>query len=349
MKVEVFNSNSAFEFKKLLIDFQLDLDIFYQPEFLEIEASNINGEYEIFTVYNSISRQIFIYPYIKISLIHDGDEYFDLTSPYGYAGPYCNDHAFFSACESEFLNYIRKQKIVSEFVRYHFIYNENQFFTQEIQNEHNRTVVIFDLESSWENIWLHNVSQNNRNYTNKFEKDGFVLEVLSDAKELEEFIMMYYQTMQNADAAQIFFFPKEYFYLLFEKMIGKVMIGKITKDKTTYASVLFFISGGIVQPYLNGRNLNNKKLPSSVPLYINLAKWAKNNGLRLLNMGGGRTNSPEDSLFLFKKRLSNQYRDFYIGKRIHNMEVYHSLIDNFINIEGYENYEKMKSKLQFYR
>lgn len=348
MKIAIFNRHSADDFKKLQADFQIDLDIYYEPEFLELEAGLIKGEYEIFTLSSIETGKFFVYPYIKI-LIKNMEGYFDLVSPYGYAGPYCNDSEFFKIGETEFLVYIQKQKVVSEFVRYHFIYNENCLFTQKIENEHNRTLVVFDLSYSWESLWMNNVSQNNRNYCNKFKKEGFEFTVNTEIKELELFISMYYETMQNADATKSFFFPKEYFYELFEKLPEKIMLGRITKDHVTYASVLFFVSGGIVEPYLNGRNLNHKKLPSNVPLYINLAEWAKERGLKLLNMGGGRTHLPDDSLFLFKKRLCNQFREFYIGKRIHDNNVYQDLIDKYISIHGTEKYEIVKHRLQFYQ
>lgn len=349
MKIAIFNKNFVCDYKKLLSDFQLDLDIYYQPEFLELEAESIDGEFEIFTVCNYSTREVFIYPYIKLPFQNEFTNYFDLTSPYGYAGPFCNNSSFFSIGENEFLNYIRNQNIVSEFVRYHFVYNEKQLFIQNIQNEHNRTIIIFDLRLSWEEIWKNNVSQNNRNYTNRFNREGFVLEITSTTKYLEEFISMYYQTMKNADAMKSFFFPKEYYYKLFEKLKGKIKLGRITKDNITYASVLFLFSGGFVHPYLNGRNLRYKKLPSNVPLYIKLAEWAKENGFKLLNMGGGRTNSLDDSLFLFKKRLSNQFKNFFIGKRIHNKDIYQQLVSKYIAENGFDKYETIKHRLQFYR
>lgn len=349
MKVEIFNKNIVTSYKKLISDFQLDLDIYYQLEFLELEAERVEGEYEIFTVCDYLTRKVFIYPYLKVSIQNEFKDYFDLTSPYGYAGPFCNSSSFFSAGENEFLKYTKKQNIVSEFVRYHFIYNEEKLFAQNIQNEHNRTIVIFDLRLPWEQIWRNNISQNNRNYTNKFNKEGFVLEITGTTEYLDEFISMYNQTMENAGAVESFFFPKGYFYKLFEKLDGKIKLGRIIKNNITYASVLFFVSGGFVHPYLNGRALGYKKMPSSAPLYINIAKWAKENGLQLLNMGGGRTNSPDDSLFMFKKHLSNQFKKFYIGKRIHNSDIYQQIVSKYITVNGIDNYEKIKDKLQFYR
>ena len=349
MNLLIFNKNTIADYKKLMSECSLDLDIYYQPEFLDLEAELIHGQYEIFTLTNRSNHNIFIYPYIKIPHVNGLDDYFDIISPYGYAGPYCNNSDFFNIGEKEFLNYAKNQKIVSEFVRYHFIYNENLQFSQNIQNEHNRTVVIIDLNYKWEHIWMNHVSQNNRNYSNRFNRDGFGLRISETEENIDNFIQMYYQTMENINAEETFFYPATYFYKLFATLKGKVLLGEIIKDNIIYSSVLFFVCGGFVQLYLNGRNLNYKKLPSNVPLYLNIAKWAIDNHLKILNIGGGRTNDSSDSLFFYKYHISNQTRKFYIGKRIHNIDIYNYLINKYIMENGVEKYNIVRKKLQFYR
>lgn len=349
MNIAIFNKNTINEYKELLSDCNLDLDIYYQPEFLDLEAELIQAEYEIFTITNQTNQHVFIYPYLKVPHKEAFEGWFDLTSPYGYAGPYCNEFEFFNTSEALFLEYAKKQNIVSEFVRYHFIYNEQLLFSRNIKNEHNRTVVVYDLSFAWDNILLNNISKRNRTYFNKFNKDEFVFEITDSLAALEEFIPMYYETMKNVEAVDSFFFKEEYFAKLFDTLKGKVKIGRIFKDNNTYASILFLISGGYVQLYLNGRNLQHNKLPSNVPLIINIAKWAKENNFQFVNLGGGRSNDPLDSLFLYKKHVSNQIRNFFVGKRIHDCEKYQFLVDKFIQEQGLENYQKVQMRLQFYR
>ena len=42
----------------------------------------------------------------------------------------------------------------------------------------------------------------------------------------------------------------------------------------------------------------------------------------MLHFGGGRSNAIDDSLLKFKRNFSKQKGDFYIGKKIHNSEIY---------------------------
>jgi hypothetical protein len=349
MQIKVFDQTNSSEYLKLLTEFKLDLDVFYQPGFLKVEAKNLKGNFEIFTVSDLDKNQLFVYPYIKLPCHGRFSNFVDVTSPYGYAGPFCSNRDLFEFSENAFLEHMKQENVVSEFVRYHFIYNEEIFFEREISNELNRTVIVFTLKNEWDEIWKNHISMNNRNYVNRFEKDGFSLVLTQDIKELDDFITLYYQTMENAEASESFFFSKEYFYDLFQELSDRTYIAKVMKDEIVYSSVLFFVSGSIVEPFLNGRNLNYLKLPSSVPLYINLAKWAQNHNFEILNMGGGRTHASDDSLFQFKKRLSNQVRSFYIGKRIHNKKIYQDIIEDFIKENGQDKYDEVKQRLHFYR
>ena len=122
MKTIIYSAKNISDYNDLVKN--LNLDIYYQGNYLKIEADRINGILEIFCALENNKKNIFIYPYIKLKLKGDFSEYYDLTSPYGYCGPYCNNIIFFKDAEKEFNEYIKKENIVSEFVRYHFIYNK---------------------------------------------------------------------------------------------------------------------------------------------------------------------------------------------------------------------------------
>ena len=344
----IYNKSNASDYKIFLREHTLDLDIYYQAEFLELEASLVKGEYEIFTLTDA-SQNIFIYPFLKVRLEGEFSNYIDLVPPYGYPGPFCNAPSFFGIGEDEFIKYIQTQNVVSEFVRYHFHYNSTLRFSRAIENEANRTIVLFDLRRSWDDIWKNDVVMNNRNYVNRLEKEGYRFEVSNSTQNLSEFINLYYQTMDNAGSPESFYFEEQYFYQLFEKLNRKDVLSRLVKDGITYSAVIFFISGGIVQLYLNCRNLDYPKISATGPLYISIAKWAKDQGCKFLNVGGGNTNHPDDKLFKFKKKLSKTYMTFYIGKRIHSEDIYQLLVDKYINENGYDSYKQIMHRLQFYR
>jgi len=348
-EIKIFNQNNLPDYKSLLHKYDLDLDIFYQPEFLKLEARNLGGEYEIFTLTQPRKNQIFIYPYIKLAFEGELSDYIDLASPYGYAGPYCNENSLFSHGENEFIKYAKTQNIITEFIRYHFLYNDELKFSEMIENELNRTLVVIDLSKKWDDIWMKEISMNNRNYVRKLEKEGYLFEINISPSIIEEFIDMYYRTMQQAHADKCYYFKKGYFHQLFEELKGKIQLARITKHNVTYSTVIFFVSGKILHLYLMGRNLDYPKVPATNLLYTKVAKWAKEQGILHFNIGGGRTNSEEDSLFRFKKNFTKQTHPFYIGKRIYQKTIYQQLIKKFIDKHGQEKYQQVKNILQFYR
>lgn len=348
-EIKIFNQNNLSDYKSLLQKYELDLDIFYQPEFLKLEAQNIGGKFEIFVLTQSKKNRIFIYPFIKLGFEGEFSDYIDLISPYGYAGPYCNVNSLFSHGETEFIKYANTQNVITEFVRYHFLYNDVSKFSETIENELNRTLVVIDLSKSWDDIWMKEMSMNNRNYVRKLEKEGYLFEINISPSIIEGFVDMYYRTMKQANADKYYYFKKGYFHQLFETLKGKIQLGRIIKHNITYSSVIFFVSGKILHLYLMSRNLNYPKVPATNLLYTKVAKWAKEQGILHFNIGGGRTNSEEDSLFRFKKSFSKLTRPFYIGKRIHQKTIYQQLIKKFIAKHGQDKYQKVKHILQFYR
>ena len=101
MLIRIFNSKNINEYNNLIKN--LNLDIYYNGNYLKIEADKIKGKLEIFC--STQENYIFIYPYIKLKINNKFSDYYDLISPYGYCGPYCNNSIFFENSEKKFINY----------------------------------------------------------------------------------------------------------------------------------------------------------------------------------------------------------------------------------------------------
>jgi hypothetical protein len=345
--IKIYNESNAEEYVNLLNERNISLDIYFYPKFLKIDAEIQYGKYEIFTVVKY--DKIFIYPYIKLGF-QDKKlvNYFDLTSPYGYCGPYCNEYQFLDEAEQLFLDYI-KNNCITEFIRYHYLYNENLKFGKNIQNFQNRTIVTLNLTKDWEEIWNKEYSGTNRNLVRKLEKEGFEYSITEDSKDFEEFIEMYYSTMTNAGANSFYYFEKSLIHELNKNLGEKIFLAKVQKEGVTYCYSLFFVSGKIGTYYLSARNITFNKVPSTNFLLSKTVEFLKSKNITILNFGGGLTNDLNDPLFKFKSNFSKSYKDFYIGKRIHNHEVYNTLVNEWILLKGVDDYHSRKNILQFYR
>lgn len=347
MEINIFNSSNEKEYSNLIERFNLDLDIYYYPEFLFIDASMQKGKYEVFTVNDG--KNIFIYPYIKLSFEAEFQDLYDLSSPYGYCGPFCTDKSLFSKSEAFFLEYAANSGFVTEFVRYHYLYNKEFLFERNIENIRNRSIVLLPLNTTWEEIWASEFSGTNRNIVRKLEKEGFRVESSIHINHLDEFIELYLQTMKNVNADSFYFFNSAFYNDLFNSLNQKIQLIRVMKDNILMASALFFVSGGIVTYYLSGRNLNYPNIPATNLMLTEAVKIYKEKGLKFFNFGGGRTMASDDALLKFKKNFSKNSEEFFIGKRVHNTAVYNQVKSKYISDKGLDQYKRVKHLLQFYR
>jgi lipid II:glycine glycyltransferase (peptidoglycan interpeptide bridge formation enzyme) len=347
MEIKIFDINNRLEYNNFLLKLKIPIDIYYQIEFLEVDSQIQNGIFEIFTL--TYHNDYFIYPYIKLAIPFDGfQDFYDISSPYGYGGPICSSQEFLKIAEKQFEQYSSKS-VISEFIRYHYSYNEKIFFSHNVENIHNRTVCVIDLNNNWDEIWLNQFSPTNRNLVRKLEKDNFEFEICNDKTNFFEFTDLYYETMKNVNAETFYFFDKQLLWKQFCYLGDKNILAKVTKDGITYCSALFYISDGIITYYLSARNLNYTKIPATNFLLSKITEWGIKMGYKVLNLGGGLSNNSDDHLFKFKSNFTKDTFAFYIGKRVHNNELYQKIKEQFILLNGEEQYNFKKHLLHFYR
>lgn len=344
-EIKIFNGESSLEYYSLLNSYNLSLDIYYLPEFLEVEANFSNeGYFEIFCVLES--SKVFIYPYLILPIQINGyKEYFDVSSPYGYCGPYLNndDETFFNYCENKLIQYFSTKKILTEFVRYHYVYNKNIRFNHNIFNEHNRVIFTIPIDHDYDSVKSRSFNKSTKRKINKCLKSGYKTEIVKDKECLNEFIDFYYETMKRASASNFYFFKKEMFFELYSKLKDRLLITRVINDVgVSCCYFLYFRSGKFLTYYLSGRNFSESELPVNFLNIAFMTEWACKNGFKILNLGGGLSDDNESGLYRFKASFTKTKTKFMIGKRIHIQDVYDRIKLNF-------QHENKSNRLQFYR
>lgn len=351
MVVKVFGADNFAEYQQLLFERNLELDIYYYPHFLQLDARLQKGVAEIFCAFDD--ENYFIYPYIKLpfSGLAYSDSYldskFDITSPYGYCGPLSSSHDFLRKSEEAFLEHATKEGFVTEFVRYHFSITHP--FETNIQNLHNRNILLLDLSLPWDEIWMEQFSATNRNLIRKMEKEGFEFKLSQSETDFSTFFKMYTDTMSHAEAAEFYFFSEDFLKDQFKTMADKIKLGAVVKDGRTYSSMLFFLSGEYATYYLSARNLECGKIPATNFALYQFIKLSKQEGFSIMNLGGGLTLSPDDSLFKFKKNFAKRVQPFAIGKRIVDKTGYEHVKANYAKKHPEIDLDAKAKILQFYR
>ena len=255
--------------------------------------------------------------------------YHDLTTPYGYGGPLVypkvheNDEIEDSLEKffNEYREYAEEKNYVSEFIRFYPILKNWAGFENLFDIIYLNDVVVLDLTQDYEDIWS-NMAKNTRYYTKKaikeFEKI-IIAEKPSD-KEINDFVSLYYETMDKNNASEKYYFSSEFIKNHYN--FGNLLIYCMNKENIIGSSAMFLTGNQILHYHLSATNYNFKNPPSRAVLW-GAIEWAKERSLKYFYFGGGRAKN--DSLFNFKKGFSKTYLPFYIGKIMFDSKIYEVL------------------------
>ena len=288
----------------------LSSDIYYQRDYSALYEQGCEyfestyEEGEKYVSFKALKRRI-----KRVSGLEVQEELYDLETPYGYGGPLSNssDQPFLQRAFKAYRRHCQQQRIVCEFIRFHpfnlLVENSNLFDMISLE----RQVVIVDLKQTSQKRRQH-YSQTTRNIVKRAAK---TLTVRNENVALCDFLSLYYDTMKKNDASEFFYFKEPYFESLMQ--IQGVSLLAIQKEHQ-YASIGFFMcSNELAHYHLSANNQGLAKDNGNYLLLDAAFEHAKAQGCRWMLLGGGRTSSPEDSLFRFKRKFSPLNRDFYIA------------------------------------
>lgn len=302
---------------------------YYLFELINAVIDNKNDKLNCF-VFKEGTSDLVIMPFIlrKINIENAPDEVFDVSSPWGYNGPYIKNgidkellFEFWKAVDAWYL----ENKIVSEFVRFGFDMNQSNFSGTVVHTLFN---VKGDV-TNWETFW-GNLKPNTRNQFRKAGKIGLKFEMhfnQIEVQKIEDFYKVYIGTMDRRSAVDSFYHDLEYFINICDNNSGKCAIGLTYLDDMPISTEFFLISDDTIFSFLGGTDSNHFKARPNEFLKINAIEWGKENGLKYYMIGGGLSNSKEDNLYLYKKKYfpNDPDIDFYTGRKIVNQELYKEL------------------------
>ncbi len=315
-------------------------DIYYTRQYCKMGELTEGGEAQLF-VYET-KDNVALYPYIRhiVDYKKDNSRFYDIETAYGYGGPVIksDDCIFERAFETAFLEYCQQENIIAEFIRFHPLLGNEKIFKEKIQILHNRMTVSIDLEKHIDEIWMHDISTQNRNTIRKCMKSGLEVEI---SKDYDEFLEIYNQTMRKVRARDFYFFEKKYYDEIINN--SNFVLLRVRKNAETLAAAIFMKYGDYFHYHLSGSRKEYLNFAPNNILLWEAIKYAKREGCKEMHLGGGLTDSPEDSLFRFKKKFSSNCKHFYIGKRVHDQKIYEKLIKRWENEHGV----KAKMLLQY--
>ncbi len=255
----------------------------------------------------------------------DGEEYYDITTAYGYGGPITSDVSNLEKLMKEynetFHHYCKKNNIVSEFIRFHLFKNievRDYFYGKvELIGPH----ISRDLKQPLNT----NIHKSVRTSIRKAEKKGLQFSFDTTGRGVEDFLKVYNQTMDRHDAKDFYYFDKEFFNQLHENLHNHFIYTKAVLNGKVISSFLVLFGEKYAYAFLAGTLEEFYDYEPSTFLEYHTIKWLKDRGLSYYTIGGGYDG--EDGIFKYKKKFDKEgIYPFFVGKKIHDTLAYDKLI-----------------------
>lgn len=307
-----------------------DYDVFYMHEYVMafMKENPANGE-PILLYYenganisdraiNVVFRRDVALDEHMVGKIEKGT-YYDLITPYGYGG-FWGDVSDFETLNREYNEYCQNNHYVCEFVRFELFSDYHSHFDGAVETRtHN---VVRSLDMPIDDIWM-DFKQKVRKNVKRAIKNNLQIIIENTGEYLDDFLAIYYGTMERSNAEQEYYFSKEFFETL-NGMRDNIMYFHVVHEERIVSTELVIYGVENVYSYLGGTNREYFDLRPNDFLKFEIIKWAKEKGLKNFVLGGGY--GSDDGIFQYKASLApNGVKDFYIGRKILDTAAYDKL------------------------
>ena len=324
-------------------------DVYFTPEYYSLYKNYGDGDARCFVFEKD--GEVVLYPFLINPITPLGykldKEYYDIQGAYGYNGIIASsdDAGFIAEFWKEFDVWCQDNDVVAEFMRFHPLLNNQKLASPKMKTFFSRHTVVLDLSLSLDEIWTQQFSSKNRNMIRKAEKEGVTIVERND---YETFRKLYDGTMTNLNAEDYYFFPQSYYDEYKASFKDKSILYFALYEGKVIAGSMFMFCENYAHYHLSARDREYSKYAANNLILWHGIQKAKERGCKWFHFGGGTTGDEDDSLLLFKQNFSKMKTEFWIGKRVHNTEVYDSIVEQW-KIKHPESYEYNKVKLLGYR
>tara|TARA_R100001369_G_scaffold87500_1_gene123114 strand:+ start:3455 stop:4540 length:1086 start_codon:yes stop_codon:yes gene_type:complete len=282
-------------------------------------------------------------PFWFRKVIFNGKEtgYYDISSPYGYSGPIFArniDRKIAVKFWREVDFWYKKNKVVSEFIRFNMQENWTHYTGQIKPTLNNVRGKILPPEEQWDNFKPK--VRNNFRKSLKFGLRSTVYHDIITDEVIEQFHNIYARTMERTKAISQYCYDLDYFKnLIFNNPLSCAII-LVYKDETPISTELLLLSDTTINSFLGGTDEDYFYTRPNDFLKLEVLKWGREKGFAYYFLGGGRENN--DSLYHYKKNFFPLDTDaiFYTGRKIIDKEGYNTLVSNNPNcsVDDFQNY-----------
>ncbi len=253
------------------------------------------------------------------------EDAFDLVTPYGYGGPFAwgptrasGADAFWDAVEA----WATDARVVTSFARLSLFLEQLLPWRGEVADKMPNVVRSLGLEPDV--LWMdyaHKVRKN----VKRARRAGLQTEIDPDGARLEDFLAIYYATMDRRGAAKGFYFPRSFFEAIVRDLPGQFVFVHVLAGEKVVSTELVLVSAEHAYSFLGGT------LPEAFPDRANdLLKhavhvWAGEAGRAAFVLGGGY--GGPDGIFKYKLSFAPSGEvPFRVGTAVHDADALARLV-----------------------
>ncbi len=246
--------------------------------------------------------------------------YYDLISPYGYGG-FRGSVSDWETLGRTYRDWCESSGNVCEFVRFSLFSDYSAHYGGETETRTH--VVVRELDLSPEDLWM-DFRQKVRKNVRRAEASGLKILVEPTDAHLEDFLRIYYGTMERDHSRKDFYFSREFFETL-SGMRDNVMYFHAVHEGQIVSTELVLYDAFNCYSYLGGTDSAYFPLRPNDLLKFEVIRWAREKGLKSFVLGGGY--GSDDGIFQYKLALApHGQRDFFIGRQIFDRAAYDRLV-----------------------
>ena len=247
----------------------------------------------------------------------------DLVSPYGYGGPFGWGPYHVEEFWTGFDQWAQAIRAVSLFTRFSLFKDQLIPFFGDTVGKGPCVVVPLNQEP---HAMLNSYAKTVRENIRQAERAGVAFESDPECRRLEEFLSVYYATMNRVGARPMYYFPKSFFERLIAQLPKQVALFHALHNQRIVSTELLLISNDRLFSFVGGTLEEGLRLRANPLLRHGVHLWGKAQDKNHVVLGGGY--SGEDSLLRFKQRYApNGSVSFYVGTKIFDSHSYQALID----------------------
>jgi len=305
------------------------IDLYFNPNYAKIYA-DIDGNSDTFEFECPWGKVTNTFILRKVKWKIDGQDYYDIVTPYGYGGPFTEDVSnidkLMTAYRIAFDSYCKEHHIICEFIRFHLFDNvdvREHYYGETLHLLDN--VVVNTLGDFEEDIWKkyeHKVRKNVKKALN----NELEIVIEKNLNNLQSFLDIYNSTMDRKNADAYYYFDAKLFENIAKWLPDNYMYFYVLKDGKIASTELVLSSDRYAYSFLGGTLTEYYKYRPNDFLKNEIIKWCNQTGRKKLILGGGF--HKDDGIYRYKRSFTSAPDvPFYVGRYIFNKGIYDTMVE----------------------